>query len=167
MKNSRAITASFALMLAAATAASVLPASAQAPAPQPPVAGQPAPPPDGPRSERERRGPDDFGWGGRRFGHMERMSPADRAAFLDARIAGTKAGLKLTPEQDKLWPAAEAAARDAAKTMSEQHEKTRAAGKPADPIEGMRRMADNALVRGQALRKLSDAAGPLYAALDV
>ena len=31
----------------------------------------------------------------------ERMSPEDRAAFTDARIAAVKAGLKLTPDQDK------------------------------------------------------------------
>ena len=33
-----------------------------------------------------------------------RMNPEDRAAFTDARIAAVKAGLKLTPDQDKLWP---------------------------------------------------------------
>src|ERR1700684_4693542 len=46
--------------------------------------------------------------------HM-RMSPEDRAAFADARIAAVHAGLKLTPDQEKLWPPVEAAARDFAK----------------------------------------------------
>ena len=46
--------------------------------------------------------------------HM-RMSPEDRAAFTDARIAAVKAGLKLTPDQEKLWPPVEAAVRDFAK----------------------------------------------------
>src|SRR5437868_14998613 len=46
--------------------------------------------------------------------HM-RMSPEDRAAFADARIAAVKAGLKLTPDQEKLWPPVEAAVRDFAK----------------------------------------------------
>src|SRR5947208_15249232 len=46
--------------------------------------------------------------------HM-RMSPEDRAALTDARIAAVKAGLKLTPEQEKLWPPVEAAVRDFAK----------------------------------------------------
>jgi hypothetical protein len=44
-----------------------------------------------------------------------RMSPEDRAAFTDARIAAVKAGLKLTPDQEKLWPPVEAAVRDLAK----------------------------------------------------
>src|SRR6201986_84872 len=46
--------------------------------------------------------------------HM-RMSPEDRAAFADARIAAVHAGLKLTPDQEKLWPPLEAAVRDFAK----------------------------------------------------
>jgi len=36
-------------------------------------------------------------------------SAEDAAAFTDARIAGLKAGLKLTPEQEKNWPAVETA----------------------------------------------------------
>src|ERR1700757_2705405 len=49
--------------------------------------------------------------------HMRqmRMNPEDRAAFVDARIAAVKAGLKLTPDQDKLWPPVETAVRDFAK----------------------------------------------------
>ena len=46
--------------------------------------------------------------------HM-RMSPEDRAAFADARIAAVHAGLKLTPDQEKLWPPVETAVRDFAK----------------------------------------------------
>ena len=44
-------------------------------------------------------------WG---YGHS-RMNPEDRAAFADARIAAVHAGLKLTPDQEKLWPPVEAA----------------------------------------------------------
>ena len=39
---------------------------------------------------------------------------ADHEALLDAKIAGLKAGLKLTPDQEKLWGPLEAAVRDAA-----------------------------------------------------
>src|ERR1700744_6115817 len=46
--------------------------------------------------------------------HM-RINPEDRAAFADARIAAVHAGLKLTPDQEKLWPPLEAAVRDFAK----------------------------------------------------
>src|ERR1700758_2840345 len=44
-----------------------------------------------------------------------RMSPEDRAAMADARIAAVHAGLKLTAEQEKLWPPVESAVRDFAK----------------------------------------------------
>src|SRR4051812_50209154 len=47
-------------------------------------------------------------------GHM-RMSAEDRAAFADARIAAVHAGLKLSPEQEKLWPPVEAAVKEFAK----------------------------------------------------
>ena len=50
----------------------------------------------------------------RGFIHM-RMNPEDRAAFADARIAAVHAGLKLTPDQEKLWPPVETAVRDFAK----------------------------------------------------
>ena len=42
---------------------------------------------------------------------MERFSPEDREAFTDARIAALRARLKLTPDQEKLWPAVEDAIR--------------------------------------------------------
>src|ERR1017187_4579466 len=53
-------------------------------------------------------------WFHEHMGHM-RMSPEDRAAFTDARIAAVHAGLKLSADQEKLWPPVEAAVRDFAK----------------------------------------------------
>ena len=52
---------------------------------------------------------------------MERMQhwAADHQALLDAKLAGLKAGLKLTPDQEKLWEPFEAAVRDAAKMRME------------------------------------------------
>ena len=51
------------------------------------------------------------------FQRTQRWRPgaADIAAFGDARIAALHAGLKLTAEQEKLWPPVEAALRDLAK----------------------------------------------------
>jgi hypothetical protein len=48
---------------------------------------------------------------------MERMQhwAADHQAVLHAKLAGLKAGLELTPDQEKLWGLFEAAVRDAAK----------------------------------------------------
>ena len=41
----------------------------------------------------------------RHWGHgFSRMNPEDRAAYTDARIAAVHAGLKLTADQEKLWP---------------------------------------------------------------
>jgi len=99
--------------------------------------------------------------------HMQqmRLSPEDRAAFADARIAAVHAGLKLTPDQEKLWPPVESAVRDMAKTMSDMMDKAREAGRPKDPVDGMQRMAAAQISRGQALKKVADAAAPLYAAL--
>src|ERR1700758_1445098 len=49
--------------------------------------------------------------------HMQhmRMNPEDRAAFADARIAAVHAGLKLTADQEKLWPPVETAVKEFAK----------------------------------------------------
>src|SRR5689334_25000773 len=44
----------------------------------------------------------------------------DVAAFTDARIAALKAGLKLTPDQEKNWPAVETAIRDLAKQRADR-----------------------------------------------
>lgn len=98
----------------------------------------------------------------------ERWRPTaqDMAAFGDARIAALKAGLKLTPDQEKNWPAVETALRDLAKQRSERLAARASADKPADPIERMSARADAMTQRGQAMKKLADAAGPLYKSLD-
>src|SRR5215213_6871061 len=58
-----------------------------------------------------------------------RPSQEDRAAFTDARIAALKAGLRLTPDQEKNWPAFETALRDIGKL----HEQRRAGMQPSEP----------------------------------
>ena len=63
------------------------------------------------------------GWGHGRA-HFGRMSPDDRAAYADARIAALKAGLRLSAEQEKLWPPVEATLKDlAAKRLQRQEER--------------------------------------------
>jgi hypothetical protein len=51
---------------------------------------------------------------GRPDGAMRWQQPniEDMRAFGEARLAGLKAGLMLTPDQEKNWPAFEQAARD-------------------------------------------------------
>ncbi len=107
--------------------------------------------------------------------HMEhtRMSPEDRAAFTDARIAAVKAGLKLTPDQEKLWPPVETAVRDFAKLridranarMNAEHD-SQGAQKPDDPVARLRERADNMAASAAAMRRIADAADPLYKTLD-
>jgi hypothetical protein len=105
--------------------------------------------------------------------HM-RMSPEDRAAFTDARIAAVKAGLKLTPDQEKLWPPVEAAVRDFAKLridranarMNAQRDDSQDARKPEDPVARLRDRADTMVATAAAMKRIADAADPLYKTLD-
>ena len=47
-------------------------------------------------------------------------NPEDLGAFTDARVAALKAGLRLTPEQEKNWPAFEQAYRNLAKLRTDR-----------------------------------------------
>jgi LTXXQ motif family protein len=105
--------------------------------------------------------------------HM-RITPEDRAAFADARIAAVHAGLKLSPDQEKLWPPLEAAVRDFAKLridranarMNAKPDDARDAPNQDDPVARLRQRADNMTASGAALKKIADAADPLYKTLD-
>jgi|DewCreStandDraft_4_1066084.scaffolds.fasta_scaffold21785_2 hypothetical protein len=102
------------------------------------------------------------------------LTPDERTALIDARIAGLKAGLKLTPEQEKLWPAVEAALRERAKLRAEhierlmrEREQRRAdPSQRGDAIERMKQRADDLAATAAAMRKLADAIDPLYKTLD-
>jgi zinc resistance-associated protein len=94
------------------------------------------------------------------------LSPADRAAFLDARIAAVHAGLKLTPDQEKLWPNLEKAVRDGMTRLADLRQQRRDAQRPSDMVEAMGRRAEADLTRGTAMKAIADAARPLYATLN-
>ena len=101
-----------------------------------------------------------------------RMSPEDRAAFTDARIAAVKAGLKLTPDQEKLWPPVEAAVRDFAKLRIDRAnarmnaQRDDSSEKPDDPVARLRERADTMATTASAMKRIADAADPLYKTLD-
>jgi hypothetical protein len=112
-------------------------------------------------------------------GHV-RMSSEDRAAFTDARIAAVKAGLKLTPDQEKLWPPVETAVRDFAKLRIDRAN-ARMNAKPddsqdaqqkqdpqnvPDPVTRLRDRADAMAAAAAAMKRIADAADPLYKTLD-
>ncbi|MGO8800393.1 MAG: Spy/CpxP family protein refolding chaperone [Roseiarcus sp.] len=97
-----------------------------------------------------------------------RLTDEDKQAFLDARLAAVHAGLKLSPDQEKLWPAIEGTIRDTIAQMRDARQKMREADEAADkddPIARMRRIAERSMMRAQRLTRLADAAQPLYATL--
>jgi hypothetical protein len=108
--------------------------------------------------------------------HMQhmRMSPEDRAAFADARIAAVHAGLKLNADQEKLWPPLEAAVRDFSKLridranarMNAKPDDQQDQQKPDDPVARLRDHAESMATSAAALKKIADAADPLYKTLD-
>jgi LTXXQ motif family protein len=108
------------------------------------------------------------------FHHHERVSPEDRAAFTDARIAAVKAGLKLNADQEKLWPPVEAAVRDFAKLrtdranarMNARPDGSGDTQQPDDPVARLRDRADTMATMAAAMKKIADAADPLYKTLD-
>lgn len=122
--------------------------------------------------------------------HHHRMSTEDRAAFVDAKIAAVKAGLQLTPDQEKLWPPVETAVRDFAKQRialanaraserdarrAERDQKgsqdnspgdRAAADQDRDPVARLRERADRMTETAAGLKKIADAADPLYKSLN-
>lgn len=99
---------------------------------------------------------------------MGRFSPEDMSAFIDAHIAAIHAGLKLSANQEKLWPPVETAIRNlAALHASHMQGMRETRGMMAsDPVGLFRGMADRMSQGADAMRKLADAASPLYATLD-
>ena len=128
------------------------------------------------------------GFGGPGAEQRHRPSAADMAAFTDARIAALKAGLELTPDQAKNWPAFEQAVRDAAQMRAQRMQEREArrqqqgqngqggasgsapgnaqAQPPVvNPFERMAHRADRMAKSSAALKKIADAGAPLYQSL--
>src|SRR3954464_924575 len=96
--------------------------------------------------------------------HM-RMSAEDRAAFADARIAAVHAGLRLTAEQEKLWPPVETAVKEFAKLRIDRANARMnpprddaSQPKPDDPVSRLRDRADTMATSAAAMKKIADAA---------
>ena len=107
-------------------------------------------------------------------GHTH-LSAEDRAAFADARIAAVKAGLKLNSDQEKLWPSVEAAVRDFAKLRIERANARMNAWRgdssdpqkqDRDPVTRLRDRAEAMAASAAAMKRIADAADPLYKTLD-
>jgi LTXXQ motif family protein len=108
-------------------------------------------------------------WFGEHMRGMQ-LSAEDRAALTDARIAAVKAGLKLTPDQEKLWPPVEDAVRQFAKLRTERANARMNAQQndtqPADPVTRLRERAGALAGTAAAMTRIADAADPLYKTLD-
>jgi hypothetical protein len=103
--------------------------------------------------------------------HRWQPTTEDMRAFQAARLAALRAGLSLSPEQEKYWPAFEQAMRDlqqvrldriAAKHNARHDDRPRA----IDPAERMRERANRFSENGAVLKRLADATEPLYSSLD-
>ncbi|HML08300.1 MAG TPA: Spy/CpxP family protein refolding chaperone [Xanthobacteraceae bacterium] len=111
--------------------------------------------------------------GGPRFAQHRRLTVDDMKAFADARIAALKAGLQLTPDQEKNWPSFEQALRDLVKLRIErlqarirEHEAAGEEQPPINPFERLQQRADVMSQFGAALKHVADAGGPLYQSLN-
>ena len=103
-------------------------------------------------------------------GWRHHMTAEDRAALLDARIAALKAGLKLTPDQEKNWGPVEAAIREEAKARAERfaawREKQDDGEQHHDLMARLEHRSERLTTRAADLQKLIGAAKPLYDSLD-
>src|SRR5437763_4160715 len=101
-------------------------------------------------------------WG---FG-FSRMNPEDRAAYADARIAAVHAGLKLSADQERLWPPVETAVKEFAKLridranarMNAMRDDNRDRPTPDDPVTRLHERAEVMGTTAAALKKIADAA---------
>ncbi len=104
---------------------------------------------------------------------FERFRPTieDMRAFADARLAALHAGLGLSADQEKNWPAFEQAAREMSKlrldrvsaAIGDRRDRGPQAG---DPAERMHERAAVMTQTGAAMQKVADALDPLYKSLD-
>ncbi len=92
------------------------------------------------------------------------------SAFADARIAALKAGLELSSDQAKNWPAFEAALRNMVQLRLERIKARQAAQQqdqtPGSPFDRMAKRADAMSKRSVALKQIADAGAPLYQSLN-
>jgi len=110
------------------------------------------------------------GWGpGYGGGRWSRMNAEERAARMDARLAAMKATLRLNADQERLWAPLEAAMREA---MSQRYARMlamreqRQSASPPGVVQGLRTASDMMAENAASLKKIAEAAEPLYAVLD-
>lgn len=153
------------ILLAATCLAGPVPALAQQsgappvegsnkPAAQAPAAASDASRQDGTTRKAETRSPED-------------RRQSDNEAFFAARLAALHAGLTLSTDQEPLWAPVETAIRDLAKTRHGRGDRQRVADLLQEAPSAIVRMHSEQLIkRGEAMKALVDATGPLLDHLD-
>jgi hypothetical protein len=94
---------------------------------------------------------------------------ADRETLLDAKLAGIKAALGLTADQEKLWSPFESAVKDASKARMDAMQKmmqTRDQDQHMSPVDRLEAIADRLSQGATDVKKIADTAKPLYDSLD-
>jgi zinc resistance-associated protein len=119
-------------------------------------------------AQRFLEGAGDDSGGGPRMEQRFHPSIGDIKAFTDAPIAALKAGLQLTPDQEKNWPAFEQAVRDLAKLHLQRMQAHEAGGdhQPTDPFARLQNRAEALSQFGTALKHVADTGAPLYQSLN-
>jgi hypothetical protein len=90
---------------------------------------------------------------------------ADHEAMTDAGLGGMKAALKLTPDQNPLWEAFENAVRGAGKARMDDMRQMMENRERMSSVERMDATAGHMARRPDELKKISEAAKPLYGSL--
>ena len=100
--------------------------------------------------------------------HKERMQhwAADHETMMDAGLGGMKAALKLTPDQNPLWEAFENAVRGAGKARMDDVRQMMENRERMSSVERLDATAGHMARRAGELKKISEAAKPLYGSLD-
>lgn len=95
-------------------------------------------------------------------GQMARV----KAVIQNARLDGMKAVLKLTPDQEKYWASFQAAVSGSYALRNQTTASTRQAIATDDPAQLLDKLADNASKGAAQMKKVAEAAKPLYDSLD-
>lgn len=163
------------LSLATTLLSGSLPAVAWAQEAKPPVAVAPAPPAAAsPAAPAPAANPAPATTVDNDADKQRREAANDRKSMFEARLAGLHAGLLLTPEQEKMWPAVESAIRGFVTMRTEQADDRADRHQDADededwigndPITALTDYSDDLLERGRVLKAVADSAGPLWASM--
>src|ERR1700684_1701625 len=91
----------------------------------------------------------------------ERMQhwAADRETMLDAKLAGMKAGLGLTADQEKLWSPFESAVKEADKSRVDamgEMMRMRSQGERMSPIDRLEAMSDRLSQGAPNIKKMTE-----------